>query len=161
MKFLKFNKEDKKFVKMINSKHYSFELVLPEELLHDILKQIEQYKNKNEDINISWQMKFKNENFIHYKNCIFYEPVDYEIPKNTYFKQNNRLVNFNNLDNYSILKFKKIKVSFSSMDYYSNSIKYKNKIVGNITMRLKQSKNLSRYKDGILLERVMKISNLN
>lgn len=158
MKFLKFNEEDKRFVKMINSKHYSFELIISEEILHDILEQIEQYKNKNEDINISWQMKFKNENFIHYKNCIFSEPIDFEIPKNTYFKQNNRLVNSNNLKN---LKFKKIKVSFSSMDYYTNSIKYKNKIVGNITMRLKQSKNLSRYKDGILLERVMKISNLN
>lgn len=158
MKFLKFNEEDKRFVKMINSKHYSFELIISEEILHDILEQIEQYKNKNEDINIAWQMKFKNQNFIHYKNCIFSEPIDFEIPKNTYFKQNNRLVNSNNLKN---LKFKKIKVSFSSMDYYSNSIKYKNKIVGNITMRLKQSKNLSRYKDGILLERVMKISNLN
>lgn len=158
MKFLKFNKEDKKFVKMINSKHYSFELVISEERLHDILEQIEQYKNKNEDINIAWQMKFKNENFIHYKNCIFSDPIEFEIPKNTYFKQNNRLVNSNNLKN---LKFKKIKVSFSSMDYYSNSIKYKNKVAGNIIMRLKEPRNQIRYKDGVLLERVMKISNLN
>ena len=136
--FLRIKKSDKKFVKMINQTEKGFELVITSDsLLNDFIKKINSYKENNDDVDIVWQMKFKHDNYVAYKNCVFSEP---EV---NYFSQKGRD---------TVILGKKIKVSCSNVQYYSNSFIYKNSIV-------KKTKHT--YKDAHLLERMLKICELN
>ena len=120
---------------MINQTEKGFELIiLSESLLEKLLEDLSKY----DEIHIVWQMKFKLENHIVYKDCIFSEPVD------NYF-----------LDAYKKAKVrlgKKISVKCSGKTYYSNSFMYKNR---------KVNKTNQIYKDSTLLERMVKICQLD
>ena len=137
--FLRINRADKKYVKMINQTETGFELVITSDsVLDNFIKKINSYKENNDDVDIVWQMKFKHDNYITYKNCVFSEP---EI---NYFSKRQGID--------TVILGKKIKVSCSGVQYYSDSFIYKNRIV-------KKSKHT--YKDAHLLERLLKISELN
>lgn len=136
--FLRIKRVDKKHVKMINQAEKGFELVITSKsILDDFIKKINSYKENNDDVDLVWQMKFKHDNYVTYKNCIFSEP---EV---NYFSQKGRD---------TVILGKKIKVSCSGVQYYSNSHMYKNSTV-------KKTKHI--YKDAHLLERMLKISELN
>jgi len=133
-KFIKFSSQDRNVIKMINQSENGFELIiLSDSLLHNLLEFIYTY-NK---IHIVWQMKFKSENHILYKNCTFSDPQD-----NLYSKCGGPVKVYG----------KKIKVFCSGINFYSNSMLYKNQ---------KVKKANHRYKDSQLLERMLKISELN
>lgn len=135
--FLRIKRADKKNIKMINQTESGFCLVITSDnVLNDILNKINSYNN-NDEIDIVWQMKFKNDNYIIYKKCIFSNP---EI---NYFTQRGKM---------PVVLGKRIKVSCSGVQYYSNSFAYKNHNV-------KNTKHI--YKDAHLLERMLKISELN
>jgi hypothetical protein len=82
-------------------------------------------------------MKFKLENHIVYKNCVFSEPVD------NYFV---------NAIKATVRLGKKISVKCSGKTYYSSSYLYKNR---------KVNKTNQIYKDSTLLERMLKIGELD
>lgn len=132
-RFLKFYTKDKAHVKMINSTEKGFELViLSTSVLNKLLEIIYNSEEKNDTIDVVWQMKFKRDNFMVYKNCTFSNPTD----------------------NYNMNKLtgKKIKVTCDSINFFSKSWLYKDKNV-------KKSK--SKYKDAALLDRMLKIEELN
>jgi hypothetical protein len=142
-RFIKFYHKDKQNFKMINQSDKGFELViLSDALLKNILETINDCEEKSDDVDIVWQMKHKQQNYIVYKNCTFSAPMDNVIPEKwTYgFKKN------------EINVCKKIKVSCSGTSYYSDSSSFKNK-------NIKKTKNT--YKDGMLLERMLKLGELN
>jgi len=135
-RFLKVYNEDrngygKPSIKMINQSIKGFELVI---LSNDVLSEINSY-DKNDDIYIIWQMKFKPYNYTLYRNCKFSEPVNNFHPKSP-----------------TKVFGKKIKVTCGDTSFYSNSLLYKNQNV--------KSTN-EKYKDGKLLERMLKIGELN
>lgn len=154
MKFLKFNKDDKKFVKMINQSINGFELIILEEKMNDILQIINECKKSGEKLDVVWQMKFKEQNFVHYKNCIFSEPVFDKFVLNSIvptYRKNNLFSKGNKIS--STKNGIKITVSCSQVDYYSESSEFKN-------MKIKKSFHF-KYKDGLLLNRMLKISELD
>jgi len=132
-RFITFYQKDKNFIKMTNQTDKGFELIiLSDTLINKFLKII----NSNDEIYIVWQMKFKPENFILYKNCILSAPID----------------NFNNKPGEKNIYGKKIKIVCSGNSFYTNSIIYKNREV---------KKTKLKYKDFALLNRMLKISELN
>jgi hypothetical protein len=134
MQFIKFYHSDKQFVKMINSIGNGFELVVSDVVLKELLEKISKCEENNEKIYIVWQMKFKKTNFILYKNCVFSTPIN-----NSYKTRD------------GILKeSKKIKVTYSSRDFYSESL--------NTNMFVKKTK--EKYKDPLLLRRMLKINEI-
>ena len=134
-RFLKFYQADKQFVKMINSTEKGFELVInSDSYLKKLLQEINDCEKQNDGINVVWQMKFKKENFILYKNCIFSEPMD-----NSYIKMG------------QLQKSKKLKVTCSEISFYSESAMYKDR-------QVKKAK--EKYKDAMLLNRMLKIDQL-
>lgn len=158
-KFLRINKKDKEFVKMINQSPKGFELVILEpKILDEIMKTISLCKEKGDSIDMVWQMKFKSNNFILYKDCEFFEPVD------NYFKQPVRKWGFYKLDDEPAkLCGKKIKVKCSGVSYYSHLNEFKNRLV-HLTYRstkLSDAEMRAKYKDAKLLDRMLKIGELN
>lgn len=149
-RFLRFYEKDKVNVKMINQSEKGFELViLNDELLNDILETINSCEEQGDELCVLWQMKFKYENFIVYKDCTFSPPMDnmYNAhPQQTIFSLPRKIVEIN--ESYG----KKIQVTCSGKNYYTNSIVYKKQNV-------KKSKEI--YKDGKLLARKLKLSELN
>jgi len=140
-RFITFNKKDKRFIKMINQTEKGFELViLSDSVIKELLETINNCEEKNDEIYIVWQMKFKQTNFILYKKCTFSSPID----------------NFNSskrtMEEKTTLCGKKIKVSCSGNSFYTNSYMYKNKEV---------KKTKVRYQDSNALIRMLKISELN
>ena len=79
-------------------------------------------------------MKFKKTNFILYRNCFFSDPVNSFFIRDGIKQENN-----------------KIKVTYSSRDFYSDS--------SNINMFVKKTK--EKYKDSFILNRMLKIDELN
>ena len=148
-RFLRFYAKDKTNVKMINQSEKGFELViLSDELLNDILETINSCEEQSIELCVLWQMKFKYENFIVYKECIFSAPMDniYNAhPQQTRFSLPRKIVEIN--ESYG----KKIKVTCSGKNYYTNSLMYKNQNV-----KLSNDK----FKDGKLLTRLLKLSEL-
>ena len=114
---------------MINRTDESFELVITDDI---VLKQIiEKINNKTGKIDVVWQMKHKSNNIMLFKNCIFSEPID----------------NF-----WNEIKFgKKIKVTFDSIKYYSDSPLYIDKNI---------PKSDSKYKNSLQLMRLIKLYNI-
>ena len=164
-RFLRINIRDKQFVKMINQSSKGFELViLDPKLLEEINNTLTSCKEKGDDIDVVWQMKFKRDNFVVYKNCIFSEPVD------NFFKETPRKYtwfsppNSSKETNEPKLCGKKFKVKCSGVSYFSNSSQYKNRLVHLPTYpaaKLSENEMKYKYKDGKLLDRMLKIGELN
>lgn len=143
-RFLRFYTKDKEFIKMINQSEKGFDLVITNDnVFNDILNTIKNCKENNIRIDIVWQMKWKHENFILYKNCIFSEPeINYFIKGKNYHR----------FEKPSPQQCgKKIKINCDGIIHYSESEEYKHKSV-------KNTKN--KYKDGLLLNRMLKINEL-
>lgn len=135
-RFLTFYQKDKEIFKMINQTETGFELVvLCEDRLNELLHTI---KN-SESVSIVWQMKFKPENFVLYNDCKFSEPMENVLPKRSLIPSDKA--------------GKKIKVECKSTSYYSNSYLYKDSFVNRNRKPV--------YKDGKLLDRMLKINTLN
>jgi hypothetical protein len=126
--FLIFFNNDKDNVKMINRTDKNFELIIDDNI---VLKQvIEKINNKTGKIDVVWQMKHKLSNIMLFKNCIFSEPID---------------------NSFNGKIGKKIKVTFDSIKYYSDSELYIGK---------KIPKSNSIYKNSIQLIRMLKLYNI-
>jgi len=137
-RFIKIGLQDKTNIKMINQSENGFELVvISDNTSNNLNRLIKSCKENNDDICIVWQMKFKIGNYILYKNCIFSDPVD------NYFTDYKKV---------SKLLGKKYSVKCSGTMYYSDSYLYKNRIV---------KKSQHTYKDSTLLERMLKIGELD
>ena len=146
-RFIKFYHKDKDNIKMINQSDKGFELaILSDSLLNSLLETINDCEEKGDDVAIVWQMKHKQQNYIVYKNCTFSAPMDNVVPErvNSYINRF-RIKSIPNVG-------KKIKVTCSDVSYYSDSYLYKNRTI-------KKSKNS--YKDAMLLERMLKLGQLN
>ena len=144
-RFIRFSQKDKKYVKMINASEKGFELViLSDDILNKILETINSCEEQGDELYIVWQMKHKTDNFILYHNCNFSSPMDNVIPSRAYILQRRSEEEPNN--------GKKLKVSCGGSSFYSESELYKNR-----TTR----KSKTQYKDAMLLERMLKISELN
>ena len=131
-RFLRIYCKDRENIKMINQSDKGFELiVLSKNVLNDLINTI----NSCDEICIAWQMKFKPSNYILYKNCKFSEPVD-----NFHPKEPKKVFG------------KRIRVICEGTTFYTDSFMYKNKTVQHTT---------EKYKDGKLLERMLKIGELN
>jgi len=142
-RFIKFYHKDKENIKMINQSDKGFELViLSNSLLNGLLESINECEEKGHEVDIVWQMKHKTQNYIVYKDCTFSAPMDNIITSAVIL---NRLRK-------NILTGKKIKVTCSGTSYYSDSFIYKNRAI-------KKTKNT--YKDAMLLERMIKLGELN
>mgnify|MGYP001768424291 CR=1 FL=1 len=142
-RFLRFYKKDKGFIKMINQSEKGFDLIITNDnVFNDILNTIKNCKENNIRIDIVWQMKWKLDNFVLYKNCIFSEPeINYFIIKKRYMG-----------DSASPQPCgKKIRIICDSVSHYSDSEEYKHKQIKN-----KKEK----YKDGLILNRMLKINEL-
>ena len=138
-KFIEIPKREKDNFKMINQSENGFDLVVTSDnALKYIQTMINLANKQNEQICIVWQMKFKLYNYIVYKDCVFSSPVD------KYFTDPYKKVR--------VRLGKKISVKCSGKSYYSSSLMYKNKRV-NKTNQI--------YKDSTLLERMLKIGELD
>ena len=123
---------------MINQSENGFDLVVTsEKALANLQRLIDTAKNQQYELCIVWQMKFKLENHIVYKDCIFSEPVD------NYFTNDRKV---------KVRLGKKISVKCSGKTYYSSSFMYRNR---------KVNKTNQIYKDSTLLERMLKIGELD
>ena len=92
-----------------------------------------------DQIYIVWQMKFKRKNFILYRNCVFTAPVDNFNP-------------FAKTPQEKITPYgKRFKVTCSGTQFYSEDKQIKKSV----------RKTTSKYKDATLLERMLKIGELN
>lgn len=146
------NKE-KEFVKMINHKDTSFELVfLSDEFLTKTLEFINSTEESGDDICIAWQTKFNKQNFVEYTNCTFSTPINYIFEKVT--KHSYRW----SIPDKTPIKCKKIIVKCSNSTLYTNDEKIKNK---SIVLKQPWIKGMETYKDGKILNRRMKIIQLN
>lgn len=138
-RFIKIYNKDKVKIKMLNQTEKGFELViLDENLLKEYLEFINNCESNGDEIYLVWQMKWKDENHTVYKNCKFSDPMEnlFKTAKERYYKN-------------SIPKpfGKKLKVTCDSSILYSNATLPKNKV-------------FAKYKDGKLLERLLKIGEL-
>ena len=126
---------------MINQSEKGFELViLSDKHIKEFLEVMNDCDENSDEINIVWQMKFKNENFILYHKCKVSDPMNNYNP-------------FAKTPEEKATPYgKKFKVTCESTSYYSTSRMYKNQ-------KVRMSK--TKYKDGALLERMLKISQLN
>lgn len=121
---------------MLNASDKGFELaILSDVVMKELLETINDCKEENRDIYMVWQMKFKHENFILYKNCRFSDPIDNYHPSDS-----------------TKLFGQKLKVTCDGAGFYSESRIYKDREV-----RMTDSK----YKDANLLTRMLKIGELN
>ena len=137
-KFIEIPKREKIHFKMINQSEKGFELVITSDnALSNLQRLIKSSHEQKDNVYIVWQMKFKPDNYIVYKDCVFSEPVD------NYFT---------NAKKVKVILGKKISVKCSGKTYYSNSYMYKNRRV---------NKTNDIYKDSILLERMLKIGELD
>lgn len=138
-KFIEITKKEKDNFKMINQSENGFDLVITSDNALKYIQTLINLANKqNDQICIVWQMKFKLQNHIVYKDCVFSSPVD------NYF-----------MDPYKKVRVrlgKKISVKCSGKSYYSSSFMYKNR---------KVNKTNQIYKDSTLLERILKIGELD
>jgi hypothetical protein len=133
-RFFIVHNKDKENIKLVGQSNSGFDLVF---LSDDVFKSFLEFANKceknNDNICIVWQMKFKKENFIAYNKCTISNPRDNyhpNSPKKTFGKR--------------------ITVKCESSTFYSTSELYKNtKVNSNLT-----------YKDGKLLDRMLKIDKL-
>lgn len=151
-RFIKFYQRDKQNVKMTNQSESGFDLIiLNNEVLKSTLDFIKNCQEKSDEVYIVWQMKFKKSNFVLYKECTFSEPViNYFAPRKPVF---NRFLPLNPYEEQQIPAEpcgQKIRVSCKSTAYYSDSTVYKNRKVTK-----------DKYKDAQLLDRMLKISELN
>jgi len=138
-KFITITQKDKDFFKMINQTENGFDLVVTEESkLISILNNIG-INNKEDEIYIAWQQKFKNENYSLYKKCIITNIED------NYFKSPGV---------FSISRKcgKKIHIICSGISYFTSNKTFINKKVRYSTHS---------YKDSNLLTRMLKIGELN
>lgn len=150
IRFISICNSDKENVKMINKTDKGFDLViLSDEKLNEILNIINDC-DQNDELYIAWQNKFKHYNFEVYRNCIFSTPIDNVLTSSVRIG-----VPYYN----SIIKEigeifgKKIKVEFSNIGYYTESVELKNRPV--------KFSSTERFKDGKLLSRMLKIGELN
>jgi hypothetical protein len=150
-RFLKFYRVDKENIKMINQASTGFELVvLSDTMLKELLEVINTCEEQNDELAIVWQMKFKPNNYILYKNCTFSAPMDnFHTPRTT-----NRWGQVNEKTPIESPKMigKKLKVTCSGVSFYSESAAYKDQGIKNTR---------DKYKDATLLNRMLKIGQLN
>jgi len=130
-RFITINQKDKDFFKMINQSEHGFDLIITADSKMKSLLDIINFNNQEDEIYISWQQKFKNENFTLYKKCIFSNPED------NYFKEQGF---------FSIQKKcgTKIHVSCSGISYFTSNKMFINKNVKYSTYSFKDSKSLIR-----------------
>lgn len=153
-RFIKFYQKDKPSVKMINQSDKGFELIiLSDELLKKLLETINDCEEKEDGLDIIWQMKHKTENFIHYRNCTFSAPMDNFAPKTNNLFLLRKGVGFSPM-NEDKLMGKKIRVTCDNVSFYTDSELFKNK---SLNRKIKTTF----YKDSIMLKRMLKISELN
>lgn len=140
-RFLKLYQKDKEYIKMINQSDKGFELiVLSNKFVKEFMEMINTCNENGDEIYIVWQMKFKRQNFVLYKNCVFSSPVDNFNP-------------FAKTHQEKITPYgKKFTVTCSGTAFYSEDKKFKNQAV---------LKTTSKYKDATLLQRMLKIGELN
>ena len=152
-RFIKFYQKDKQYVKMVNQSEKGFELIiLSEEFLKNFLESINDCEEKGDEIDIVWQMKYKIENFIHYRNCTFSAPMDNFAPKtNNLFLL--RKGTFSPMNEDKLLG-RKIRVTCDNVSFYTDSELFKNRSLN------KKIKNTF-YKDSIMLKRMLKIGEIN
>lgn len=145
-RFLKFYARDKQNVKMINQSEKGFELIiLSDKLINEFMETVHTCEENKDDIAIVWQMKFKRENYILYKNCIISPPME----------------NFNPFARGADKEKpygKKFKVTCSGTSYYTE---LKPKMVFNPYSRRSATPQNVKFNDIIQLERMLKIGELN
>lgn len=133
-KYLGFQKIDKVFIKMLNPTDVGFDLiVLNDEYLSKILNFFEYY---GEELAIVWEPKFTKDTFIVYYDCAIVCVTDNYYGKNEEPK----------------LCGKKLHITSSSKEYFTNNINIKGRKVRN-------TKNI--FKDGSKIIKMMKISELD
>jgi len=140
-RFIKINHVDKENIKMINQTETGFDLaILSDDVLKKLLETINFYEEKGDDIYIVWQMKHKFKNFVVYKNCKFSSPTD------NFFNRKGS----NPFYRKPILFGKRISIKCEGNSIYGNSYS------SFVSFGSKQ-----KFKDGKLLERMLKIGNLD
>lgn len=148
-KFLKIYNKDRHIFKMINPSEKGFELIILDDTLFKEYLKILNFHGDN-GVNVLMQMKFKEHSYALYKNCKFSDPMDnfYAEPikeaNNSFFGLPYKIKTSTDLK----LLGKKFKVTCDSVEYYSRSIK-------------KPAVAKNKFKDFLLLERMLKIDELN
>lgn len=131
--FLRIYNKDKKVIRMVNQSDKGFDLIiLIDYKLKEFLEIINYCETNEDSLNILWQMKFKPENFVLYKNCVFSAPMD------------------NFLKNEPCGK--KITVTCDSASFYTDSSMNKDRKVKFVN---------STYQDMSSLTRLLKLTELN
>jgi hypothetical protein len=144
-KFLKIYNKDRNIFKMINPSEKGFELIiLNDALFKEYLSILNFHGDKG--VNVLWQMKFKEHSYALYKNCKFSDPMDnfYAEPTNRFFGLQYNIKSGTDLKPFG----KKFKVTCDCVEYYSNSVR-------------KPAVAKNKFKDFLLLERMLKIDELN
>jgi len=131
--FLRFYNKDKNVIRMVNQSNKGFDLIiLSDDKLKELLEIINYCEEKEDTLNILWQMKFKHESFVLYKKCVFSAPMD------NFFKTEHC--------------GKKIKVTCDNTSFYTDS---------NINKDRKVKFVNSTYQDMSTLTRLLKLTELN
>lgn len=145
-RYIKLEKKDKEFVKMINHKETNFELVfLSDEMLAQTLQFINNAEGEN--ICIAWQTKFNLQNFVVYNDCKFSTPMNYSFDKYLGGWRSER----------KQITCQKVKVTCSNLTYFTFNEEYKNKpIIFNPWAKCNR-----KFKDGKILGRRLKINEIN
>jgi hypothetical protein len=116
IEFIKIYNKDKRYVKMINSTNNGFILAfLSSDVLEEFKILLENSNKNNREIYLIWNMKFKKDNFILYKNCKF----DF-----------NSVLLDNSIDVYSY-----VKVTCSDTSFYKEKLKNNYKTKTNIVYK--------------------------
>lgn len=140
-RFIKFYQKDKPYFKMINQSEKGFELIiLSNTKVKEMLELLHTCEERGDDISIVWQMKFKQDNFVMYKNCVFSAPMDNVNPFAKSEEDNG----------------KRFKVTCEDTTYYTDVDQFKNRNVNRINKSMEK-----KYKDATLMLRMLKISELN
>lgn len=138
-RYLGFQKIDKEFIKMLNPTDVGFDLiVLNDEYLTKILKFVEYY---GKELSIVWETKFNKETFV-----VFYECSISSIEDNYYAK------NYYGKNEEPKLCGKKLHITASSKEYFTNNINLRGRKVRN-------TKNI--FKDGSKIIKLLKLSELD
>jgi len=137
-KFLRFYNKDKENIKMDKQTEKGFDLIILDD---DMAKQFSElsHVHENDDVHIIWQMKHKQNNYVLYKNCKFSDPTDNFFGKSTGLFNKNKSLG------------KKFRVTCNGTNFYSSSNNAKNIV----------NKSKTKYKDFTLLDRMLKIEELN
>jgi hypothetical protein len=131
------NQKDKEFFKMTNQSERGFDLIVASDSKLKLL--LNTINNSEDEIHISWQQKFKNENYTLYRKCVFSKPEDNYFNKPGLYP---KIVKCGSI----------IHVNCSGISYFTSNKTFINKKVRYSTHT---------YKDSKLLIRMLKIGELD